>query len=58
MKVAFYFTFRGPIFGGGLIFGGKFVLVIRGLIFKGLHSGFYDIWLEVPILGGKGLSST
>ena len=40
-------------FGGGLIFGWKFVLVIRGLTFGGayirggLHSGFYGIWLAL-----------
>ena len=40
MKFAFYLIFRGAyIRGGGLFFGGKFVLVIRGLIFGGLIFG-------------------
>ena len=49
MKFAIYLTFRGLIFGEGLIFGGKFVLVIRGAyiwgayIREGLYSGFCGI---------------
>ena len=42
------------MFGSGLLFGGKFVLVIRrayirrAYIRRGLYSGFYGIFLSRP----------
>ena len=50
MKFAFYLISRKLIFGG-LIFGGKFVLVIRGLYSGGgLYSGFYGIEFWIFLL--------
>ena len=49
MKFALYLISRGLEFGG-LIFGGKFVLVIRGAYIRGayirggLYSGFYGTY--------------
>ena len=40
LKFALYIIFRGGgLYAGGLIFGGKCVLVIRGFIFRGLIFG-------------------